>query len=1223
MCKTFNRKVAATVAAVLSLLGVNSCVNEQYEISEERLDLNMTLFQEGLCLPLGSTEKVRLDSILNKLGLEEDFKKYIAAENGAYSFSYRPEEPMDLSEELSALNGVVDIDAIDLSREVAFNLSEVELDGVSYEGATFEAGADLHSMFKDFSIPELEIPTEKFSIASELYKYAEDLNIDLSLGLADAGVQSGEGRMTILTVPSGLSIPPYFTDTTEHPLEWWAQGAGAALELMTNVQNLTVPISYEYRFPKEVRSVRDLHVADGAKIKVTAQIENPFFTSGSVSPHVEINLSSLFDLEDADGKVHDDTIDEDFVLSSTADWKAEDIYGVKGLVLTDDDFVTDEDGYLWLRKSMDLLISSRLVGNDLKTSMTAMQQWLNNHQTDRHVYLKVNVEFVDMHIDDATVEFSPIAVDRVETFDIDVPEIEFPEQIKSADNVVFTDNSYIDVTLSASGLSQLGGLDFVVDDMVVTFPDKLVVEGADAENKVILQGGSMKEGITRQVRLKGINLGQPGADGVIPAYKGNVSVAVKGNVSGSVKTSAIPDSKDEDVILNGSVDTSVEIADYTVTVSGYVVDSQKDPDMFKPQEIKIPVPEDMLSFKGMTVGFKNDPAISIEIQLPQISTPIRPQGSKGLIIKFPKMLSFKDGDYQKWFDASQHALVFSPSEDFPQQIVLPIDRLEINPVKDETDGKYYMTGAVEVVGAVGIAEDTKISKADVDVLSAPGSKVGFKAVVPELVPATADMESYSMELKESIDFEPLKDVQLPEMIAKVGKITFDDVYVTFAVATGKDFPDLGENASLSLGLDVTLPEFVEVDDERYKDGKLTITGQLTRAAGSSSLGLAVDPVKLKALDLNMTHEQLKQLKGSISLEGNINLAGVSVDLDEWMGGYHTVSVTAGIQTIKDGRGTGELAIEQITGNVDYQLDPISIDVDMSALSEYLNGPNFEAVIDIDTFYALLDVTTNLGVPLKADLSIIPYYGNEAGKSEPHKVVLEPAASASEQKTTRLLVSNREPDESQAVNQFVNIDLMSLLYKDEEKTQMADSIKLELNAGTDPSKTCVYEPSAEYNLTVDYSVGVPVAFGEDFEIVYRDTLDLPQEVAMIMEYGALALGGEIESSIPIGFDFSARLLDSHHNELKTSDKPIGMRIPSADASGAPVKADIDLMISNDKKADLSDLKAIELVFKADSKLAPGVQLREDNFLRAVLYALIPQGVTIDAAELMQQEETDNE
>jgi hypothetical protein len=111
---------------------------------------------------------------------------------------------------------------------------------------------------------------------------------------------------------------------------------------------------------------------------------------------------------------------------------------------------------------------------------------------------------------------------------------------------------------------------------------------------------------------------------------------------------------------------------------------------------------------------------------------------------------------------------------------------------------------------------------------------------------------------------------------------------------------------------------------------------------------------------------------------------------------------------------------------------------------------------------------------------------------------------------------------------------------------------------------------------------------------------------------------VESSFPISISLTARLLDSNNEELKVTDKPIGLEIKSGDASGNPTKSKskIELVFGNENKIDISDLKSVELVFKADASAAQGAQFREDNFVKASLYALIPEGITLDAAKMIE-------
>ena len=43
----------------MAALVLSSCVNEKFTISEEKLDTEVQVFQEGLSIPLGSTDRIK------------------------------------------------------------------------------------------------------------------------------------------------------------------------------------------------------------------------------------------------------------------------------------------------------------------------------------------------------------------------------------------------------------------------------------------------------------------------------------------------------------------------------------------------------------------------------------------------------------------------------------------------------------------------------------------------------------------------------------------------------------------------------------------------------------------------------------------------------------------------------------------------------------------------------------------------------------------------------------------------------------------------------------------------------------------------------------------------------------------------------------------------------------------------------------------------------------
>ena len=79
-------KSLVAVLMITSLLHVVSCVNEDYELSEDNVSLEVTVFEEGLVVPLGSTAEIKLKDLVPLL--DEEYRSYLETrENGALAFS--------------------------------------------------------------------------------------------------------------------------------------------------------------------------------------------------------------------------------------------------------------------------------------------------------------------------------------------------------------------------------------------------------------------------------------------------------------------------------------------------------------------------------------------------------------------------------------------------------------------------------------------------------------------------------------------------------------------------------------------------------------------------------------------------------------------------------------------------------------------------------------------------------------------------------------------------------------------------------------------------------------------------------------------------------------------------------------------------------------------------------------------------------------------------------
>ena len=109
----------------MAALVLSSCVNEKFTISEEKLDTEVQVFQEGLSIPLGSTDRIKLKDLLSKLD-EQTRDSYLEVlENGAYALKYS--QALDYSETINDAIGSISIDAVDFSESFDVNLEDIDV----------------------------------------------------------------------------------------------------------------------------------------------------------------------------------------------------------------------------------------------------------------------------------------------------------------------------------------------------------------------------------------------------------------------------------------------------------------------------------------------------------------------------------------------------------------------------------------------------------------------------------------------------------------------------------------------------------------------------------------------------------------------------------------------------------------------------------------------------------------------------------------------------------------------------------------------------------------------------------------------------------------------------------------------------------------------------------------------------------------------------------------
>ena len=1173
-----------SVIALSLLLVLPSCVNEEYTLSEDRFNLEVTVFQDGLSVPLGSTSKIMLkdvkDSLLANVEDQDLLKYFTVGENGEYGIALS--DRLDLSDTLNNLLAQIDIPDVTVSETFSFNLNSVDVSDLNVPAAEYSYSENLGDVVSvpDFTFNGFGTDME---VSAGLYKYkpSEDvLKLDFPPMDYSAEFAGLESEFNISS--EYLTDDPIPVDLiADNPLI-------PELALDDKFGPHDCHMTFSMPLPAGIASVDDIVLHEGAKLRMSVELTNSIFTGGTITPHVDLDIHEIFHLTDEENEGHDaltiDHIIADFVLDAAGGESGKVIkeYGIKSLVFSDDDWVV-EDGCLTLHKEIDLHVSGNLKYADVVTTTRHLAA-----QGTKKMGIKLEMEFVDFQVDDVRMTVEPITVEVPKKTVAFKQSIQLPEQIKGIDYVTLSDDSKISMNIVPENM--LPGLELEMESLVLTFPEGIEVEGA--QNGVLTYSNEdLLRGFSRDIRLKSITLPKP-VNGIIELDK-EVSVEAVVKAGGTVGSADLPSSADKDLRVKVEVNADFAIADYSVAISGY------DYPIEYGQEFEFDV-TGLEQFGTVTVIPQGNPEIVVDIQMPDSGIRIVADPKENLVIAFPQMLKFKNLPKEYNYDAEAGTVTLKGT--LPSEIVLPIDRLVVSPVKE--GDKYWARGEFKVSGGVAIPAGN-ITKADITALTDPECVVGMSARIPDIQLGTIAMdEAYEVVVDKKFEVGMMSADELPEQLVSIDRVEFEDVFFTMNLDATK-LPDLGQT-TLSLDFEVDLPEMIVLDSENVKDGNvLSIEGQL----GKDGM-LTVDPVRIVALDLSdIDFKNLEELKDTIAIKGKVILDNIALDVNEWLGKALEVSVDAGIK---------DIMISKVLGKVDVQVPAMSSTVDLTPYKGYLTSDNMQ-VSGIENLLSRLNIAaeikTNVGVPLGARMVITPYSDGAPAEEWSEDITLNHSQSAVDTTYTRYWLSlDEESADFYRPEGYTHIHVPIRKYLEE----MPDSLKISVEAGSDPGQMCIVEPSHKYVVEAAYSVAMPIEFGEGTSVTYRDTIpDIPELVEQLLEMGDLVLTGEVTSSLPVEISMKANLLDADGNVIPLDEKASSQKIAGCTPDAEPVVTELYIGLQKKEGVEVKGVSAIELEFN----LVPvaGVPLSDNCFIQASLQALVPEGVSVDAKELMKENE----
>ena len=1268
MVKQFCLKTASGIAAAVMLFALpQSCVNEEYDIS--KIDTTVSFGGDAMVFPLGSTARLTLKTLLP----EEDFD-YITSQlqgqdEGVYGFSMSG-EMNDLGDAIPDISEMLSIADMEVNPEpieykLNYNMDGMKIDETVFpepDGTGSNPGEISFDSLKDMPDIDEMMPTEPIkgpSVTVETAKYypTED-QLDMSAHFPEVRIPETDyiTLYNLASLKSVVDLLPVEPDET-------IGSESIPSDILEDIANIGlgeerfVKVNLHVEMPEGISDISNVSFGENAEMTVTTTVNNSFLTGGSIVPHITINgLGNLVLIDDpafsasSDGGALDLSglaleVNEASPSTVISDSKTYRLAGLpdlpwNGNILDMTDQKITVDGYLSIQdvKTTKNMIGAPALGDELEVAVEI-------------VFSNVVVDDMTMNVNDITG--SVPAEGESSDIDLNIGTIDLPDQIVSVGEVTM-DNSWLVMDIVSENLSGLGAagaenpFHAKLDRLTINFPG-MIGFGTYQGNIGRLEGNTFTAEnvdltVSNRISLpvESINPGTP-ADGQI-VMDGKVTVEAGYSAGGMITLAGLrgQSGTPQDAGIKVTVTPDLHVGDFALEMKR--LEQELDID----EDFSMSFDEEVADLGVINVIPDSEKKITVTVSNP-VSDYIHLTG-ENLKITFPDMIRFKDTQSlpaEYGYDETDNSLNMNGT--LPENIELVIDHIVIDPEADpDNQGSYVAGGRMTVTGKVFASTGETsgsglyvLHKDAVDALknaADAGQSISISGVVPglSLDECTVNIQEFKYQIADRQEEVTLFDTsELPDGIEslKIKEVLLSGGELSLDVTAG--LPEALKGAKFVLSADVTLPDEILIDDPRVVQ---TEYGKVLHLEGTITNGrYELDPViKISGLDMSdiviVGDGAESSIKRMISITGSISAANTYIENPGSLNGQTvTINVDGGIKNIR---------IDEITGNIGYVLkpeegateNPLEQRITLEGLPDFVKGDDF--VLDFTNPYILVNVTSNVGIPIKGSIVITPEYGSQAGTPLIiDDVVIPRADNAAEPKTTSFWISSPEDNNVPSSYTHLGADIASLL------TKIPDALNLKVDVSTDESSEFIVEGGDDiiYDIALDYDVVVPFEFGEDLSISMEYTFPgesdeesgqgqtsaegesgtLPPVVGELLNMNSLGLGGSVTSSLPLQLKLDIELLDSEKGVIPT--EPITTTI-AAGSDEEPSVSEIDAMVRLAEGADGTDLSYIKMKFTVTSGNMTGKPVTDKSYIQADLKVKVPGGVTIDLSSLGESENT---
>lgn len=594
-----------------------------------------------------------------------------------------------------------------------------------------------------------------------------------------------------------------------------------------------------------------------------------------------------------------------------------------------------------------------------------------------------------------------------------------------------------------------------------------------------------------------------------------------------------------------------------------------------------------------------------------------------LILSLVSTTSCIDNDYDLNKDIDLTITIGGDHLGFPTSNTEEITLKKIFDLDDDSDIKADAVTGDYSLKKEGDGEETNVT---VDEVVISGSEIDIKETSTEITFSKPTIEGYVGTVSESVNDKSSLDIDKNDVTEDV--VSISNAKTNSNLTINLNFT---QNTTVTMlyienGFTITLPKYLNVE---FKDGSLDgyelTDNHILKFKGTKTITHAL-PLSIPLIITNIDFNELQANNENLSLDekqGLYEIGKLRINDEILISGKASIDekdfgdnpqVTLDLITKVD---MPDMQITEITGIVDPKIDDITIDnVTIDNLPDFLQDDAVK--MDIDNPRILLTVTNTSPIdvtisgelqPLKKDKTLAPVtFGKDNGKAE--VIVPGNATNYVIRLARKEVIGSDIPEEvPSAVDKTVILpDLNNLI------ETIPDEIAFNNITAKAIQKEKDITLGETYNVTTKYVFDAPLAFGENLNIIYKDTLDEWNEDIQDFEIKKAIVKIDAKNGIPLAMHLKATAIDVNQDPINeitalvTDDK----EITASNGTNVVETKDLEIVLTTTVDGAMKRLDGLILEVTATTGGVTGVNLNEKTQTLKLdnIRIKVPGGVKLD-------------